>query len=67
MLAVDVFALVAAGHDVYFEQEAGAFVVDSVAQVFPQCDMIVKIKEPMGSECRMIRGKIIKSGVAETL
>ena len=56
--------LVEAGHSVYVEQgatdgsgvpiedymEAGAFVVDTAAEVFQASDMIIKVKEPQPSE-----------------
>jgi len=34
---------------------AGATLVDSAQQVFAQCDMIVKVKEPQPQECAMLR------------
>ncbi len=61
--------LVEAGHTVYVEQgategsgvpvedymEAGAFVVDTAAEVFEASDMIVKVKEPQPHEFSMIK------------
>lgn len=62
-------ALVAAGHRVLVEKEAGvgsgfldddyiragAKIIDSAAQVFGEAQMIVKVKEPQPAECKMLR------------
>lgn len=34
---------------------AGAEVVDSAAEIFARADMVVKVKEPQPSECKMLR------------
>ncbi len=74
LLPFGVRALVEAGHDVYFEQEAGigagvtdeaymeegAIVVDTVDEVFAQADLILKVKEPLDSEFLLIReGQVV--------
>lgn len=35
--------------------EAGAELVDSAAEIFERADLIVKVKEPQPSECKMLR------------
>jgi alanine dehydrogenase len=61
--------LVAAGHEVYVEtnagsgigvdddayKAAGAKIVATAAEVFALADLIVKVKEPQLSECKMLR------------
>lgn len=61
--------LVADGHDVYVEtnagagigmdddayRAAGAKIVSTAAEVFALADLIVKVKEPQLSECKMLR------------
>ncbi len=61
--------LVAHGHEVLIETQAGAGIgltdaqyvaagaqiVDSAEQLFQQAEMIIKVKEPQASECRMLR------------
>lgn len=66
---VSVRELVAAGHRVLVEREAGqaieftdqhyrdagALIADSAAEVYRQAEMIIKVKEPQPDECRMLR------------
>ena len=41
-------------------QKAGASIVDSIEAVYERADMIVKVKEPQASECKMLRpGQIL--------
>ncbi|HEY7803164.1 MAG TPA: alanine dehydrogenase, partial [Orrella sp.] len=61
--------LVLSGHEVMVEtnagsaigmldadyQAAGAIITDTVAEVFDQADMIVKVKEPQLAECAMLK------------
>ena len=61
--------LVAAGHEVLMENnaglaigltneqylQAGAKIIGSPHEVFAQSDMIIKVKEPQANECRMLR------------
>jgi len=66
--------LIANGHEVIIEHEAGigigiddvafenvgAKIVNTAAEVFQKADMIVKVKEPQPQECRMLRkGQIL--------
>lgn len=68
--------LVAAGHKVLVQKSAGeaidfsdkqyiaagATIVNSAAEVYEQAEMILKVKEPQASECKMIKkGQIIFS------
>ncbi len=69
LLPVGAHMLVEAGHSVYVEQgatdgsgvpvedymEAGAFVVDTAAEVFEASDLIIKVKEPQPNELSMIK------------
>ena len=74
MLPVGVELLVAAGHEVLvqraagigsgYEDEqyvaAGAKIVSEAAEVFEQAEMIVKVKEPIGQELKMLRpGQVV--------
>jgi alanine dehydrogenase len=57
------------GHEVWVENDAaarqgltnddyrkaGARIVNGAAEIFAQCDMIVKVKEPQPAECAMLR------------
>ncbi len=66
---VSVRELVSAGHQVLVErdagaaidytdqayQAAGAVITGSAAEVYSQCEMIIKVKEPQTEECRMLR------------
>ncbi len=36
-------------------RDAGAEIVDTAEEVFARADMVVKVKEPQASECRMLR------------
>lgn len=61
--------LVSNGHEVFIEtnagagidisdddyRQAGAFIVDSAAEIFATAEMIVKVKEPQPVECKMCR------------
>lgn len=41
-------------------EAAGATIVNTAEQVFAECDMIVKVKEPQPNECKMLReGQIL--------
>ncbi|MGD9592497.1 MAG: alanine dehydrogenase [Candidatus Berkiella sp.] len=66
--------LVSNGHEVFVEsnagigidisdddyRQAGAFIVETAAEIFATADMIVKVKEPQPSECAMLReGQVI--------
>jgi alanine dehydrogenase len=66
--------LVARGHDVLVEtgcgaainfidddyRQAGAVIADTPKEIFDQADMIIKVKEPQPSECKMLRrGQIL--------
>src|SRR5829696_1231260 len=69
MLPVGVEELTRAGHQVLIQQDAGkgsgitdenyrqngATIVASAAEVFAAADLVVKVKEPMPDEWRMIR------------
>jgi alanine dehydrogenase len=69
MTTVAVREAVAHGHEVWVEHDAaarqglddddyrkaGAKVVPTSEEIFAACDMIVKVKEPQPSECRMLR------------
>lgn len=48
-----------AGSDIGFTDQAysevGAKIIDTAAEIFAKCDMIVKVKEPQPSECKMLR------------
>jgi len=53
-----------AGHAIGFDdvqyQDAGAFIVNSAAEVYDRAEMIVKVKEPQLEECAMIKdGQIL--------
>lgn len=61
--------LVANGHEVFIEknagagigfedrdfEQAGATILSSAAEIFATADMIIKVKEPQPNECRMMR------------
>lgn len=69
MLPVGVELLVADGHQVLIEKgagagsgyednqytEAGAKIIDNHSEIFTSADMLVKVKEPIGEEYRMLR------------
>lgn len=69
MVPPGVVELVRAGHEVLIERdagtgsgfsdaeyaEAGATVVDRAADIYARSEMIVKVKEPQGFECKMLR------------
>jgi len=69
MLPVGVQALIQAGHQVLIEagaglgagaedeeyREAGAERVDTPEEIYAKAEMVVKVKEPLGHELRMIR------------
>src|SRR5215475_14568972 len=74
ILPVGVEELKRAGHQVLFErgagvgsgladatyEEQGAKLVDTPQQVFAEADLILKVKEPMPAELKMIRrGQIV--------
>lgn len=53
-----------AGEKIGFENDdyaaIGAKIVDSPAEIYATCDMIIKVKEPQPEECRMLKeGQII--------
>lgn len=65
---------IAHGHEVFIETKAGigidiqdsqyrqigAVILDSAAEIYNHCDLIVKIKEPQPVECKMLReGQIL--------
>lgn len=66
--------LAANGHEVFIEtnagigidinddtyRQAGAFIVDTAAEIYATADLIVKVKEPQPNECKMCRdGQVI--------
>lgn len=69
MLPVGVELLVADGHQVLLEKgagagsgyediqytEAGAKIIDNHCEIFASADMLVKVKEPVGEECQILR------------
>ena len=69
LIPAGVHALVAAGHEVLIEKnagmgsgfpnqeyiDAGARILETAAEIFAQSDMIIKVKEPQKVECEMIR------------
>ncbi len=53
-----------AGHDIGFTDDlymqAGASIIDKAEDIFAQAEMIIKVKEPQTSECKMLReGQIL--------